>query len=106
MPSPLTENVPPVNRTSPALSTLPAGTLTSLICADSAAVRPGAKVPPLTFSAPSVPTPPSVPPVTVVGLVCEPLTDSLPPATVVSPDQVLAPVRNRVPLPDFVRLPL
>ena len=54
----------------------------------------------------TVPLPPSVPPATVIGLALEPLTDSLPPLTVLAPAQVFSPVRNSVPAPLLVRLPM
>ena len=50
------------------------------------AALPGASVPPVTATLPTVPVPASVPPaLTVVALTIEPSTTSLPPFTVVAP---------------------
>ena len=69
--------------------------------------EPGRSTPPATSMPPAtVPLPPSVPPATSIGLACEPTTDSLPALTVLLPCQVSAPVRNSVPSPLLVRLPV
>ena len=91
----------------PTFRTLPAATGTSVMRAASSGARPGCSTPPATSMLPAtVPLPPSVPPVTSIGLACEPTTESLPALTVLVPCHVLSPVRNRVPSPRLVRLPV
>src|SRR4051812_42012420 len=54
----------------------------------------------------TLPLPPSVPPATSIEDPSDPLTESLPALTVVLPCQLSSPVRNRVPSPRLVRLPV
>jgi hypothetical protein len=74
-------------------------------------LKPGAIVPPactvMVFALLIVPVPPKVPPdATVTLLAMKPLMFSRPPATVVTPEYVLAPDDSvAVPLPAFVTLP-
>src|SRR5207249_6649863 len=53
--------------------------------------------------APTVPVPPSVPPLRLTALVgCALLTSNVPALTVVVPEQVFAPLKVSVPVPVFV----
>jgi hypothetical protein len=89
-----------------ALRTLPFVTGTSVMRAASSADTPGCSTPESISMPPAaVPLPPRVPPFTLMAAACEPISESLPPETVVAPCQVLAPVRNSVPSPRLVRLP-